>query len=134
MNSYEQINATELKELIQSRPVLLVDTRDSQSYLQNHLPGAISIMEGNLHKVLKHMSRNVPVVVYCKHGVTSQDYAQLFSDFGFHACYNLTGGIEQWFASEYARKRAPVITLKEPLVAVQHRVETVMHDSHKRIA
>ncbi|MBL4832590.1 MAG: ankyrin repeat domain-containing protein [Pseudomonas sp.] len=94
---WHQISIQEAEQLLESPELLLLDSRDYTAYLAGHHPRALHLSGNNLRSILKHTDRAVPVLIYCYHGHSSQDIAQLFSDFGFISCYSLEGGYEAWF-------------------------------------
>ncbi len=71
--------------------------RDFRSYMTGHHPKALHLTDSNLRSLIKHTSKQVPILIYCYHGHSSQDMAQLFGDFGFSEVYSLDGGWEAWF-------------------------------------
>ena len=93
---FEQIDNATLRSLINSRSITIVDIRDEVSYREEHIPGAISVNEGNMSDFLKETDRNKPLVCYCYHGISSQSAAQYFIGQAFKKVYSLTGGFEEW--------------------------------------
>jgi rhodanese-related sulfurtransferase len=97
MYTYQCISAAQAEQMIDDANMLVLDMRDFRSYLAGHHPKALHLSDGNLATLLKHTAKHVPILIYCYHGNSSQDMAQLFSDFGFKNCYSLDGGYEAWF-------------------------------------
>lgn len=95
--SWTQISIPETEEMLKGEKMLLLDMRDYAHFLVDHHPRAIHLSNNNLRSLLKSADRSVPVVIYCYHGHSSQDMAQLFADFGFISCYSLEGGYDAWF-------------------------------------
>lgn len=94
---WTQISIPEAEQMLESQEILLLDMRDYHHYLADHHPRALHLSSNNLRNLLKHADRTVPVLIYCYHGHSSQDMAQLFADFGFISCYSLEGGYDAWF-------------------------------------
>ena len=97
MRAYRCISVEDAEDLILSSHFLILDMRDFRSYLAGHHPKALHLSDSNLRSLLKHTAKHVPILIYCYHGHSSQDMAQLFGDFGFEEVYSLDGGWEAWF-------------------------------------
>jgi len=97
MHTYQNISLRDAEELLDSTNMLVFDMRDYKSFVTGHHPKAIHLNNDNLRTFLKELSRDIPILIYCYHGHSSQDMAQLFCDFGFEHCYSLEGGYEAWF-------------------------------------
>lgn len=97
MTSWQEISVSEARQLLQSGHVLTLDMREIQHYLQGHLPNALHLDNGYLRNFLKSAARHLPIIIYCYHGISSRDMAQLFADFGFTRCYSLEGGYAAWY-------------------------------------
>lgn len=97
MRTYQCISVDDAEDLILSSHLLILDMRDFRSYVTGHHPKAIHLTDSNLRSLLKHTAKRVPILIYCYHGHSSQDMAQLFGDFGFEEVYSLDGGWEAWF-------------------------------------
>ena len=93
---WQTITVDEAEQMLADSDIVLFDMRDYRSYLAGHHPKALHLSEQNLRAMLKHTNRAVPVIIYCYHGHSSQDMAQLFSDFGFARSYSVDGGYEAW--------------------------------------
>ena len=97
MYSYQCVSVAEAEQMINDSNIVVLDMRDIRFYLAGHHPKALHLSDSNLRSLLKHTAKHVPILIYCYHGNSSQDMAQLFSDFGFKNCYSLDGGYEAWF-------------------------------------
>ena len=97
MSEWQRISVEELEKLTMQTNMLVLDIRDTRSYLQGHFPRALHLDESNLRSILKNTSRDLPILIYCYQGNSSEDMAQLFADFGFTRCYSLEGGYDAWF-------------------------------------
>lgn len=96
MTSWQEITANEAQHMMKQGHMLTLDTRDTRSYLQGHIPNALNLDSSNLRMLLKHTAKHLPILIYCYHGISSRDMAQLFADFGFSNCYSLEGGYAAW--------------------------------------
>lgn len=73
----------------------LLDVREPWEAEIASLPGAILVPLGILAEHLDAIDIDVPVIVYCHHGVRSASARQLLSDHGYTASH-LAGGIDAW--------------------------------------
>ena len=110
---FQRIGVTEAIQLIDSAKLLLLDVRDTQSYEAGHIEGAQNVSLSNLDGVLFGTAKNTPVLIYCYHGNASQEYGQIFSDFGFSQVFSLDGGYEAWVNSHLVSSQPPAsVTLR----------------------
>lgn len=72
--------------------LVLLDSRDAQSYTQGHVDGAMNLSGANQDRLLLKLNKDAPVVIYCYHGNASRTYAGIFSDFRFNRVYSVDGG------------------------------------------
>lgn len=97
---FKHINISQAKELLKNPLSILVDIRDEISYLDGHIPHAIHLIQDNLPQFLEHTDKQVPVLVICYHGNSSQIVADLLANQGFSDVYSIDGGYEQWMEEE----------------------------------
>jgi phage shock protein E len=81
----------------QSQPHFLLDVRTPEEYAAGHIASAANISVETLAANLQSVPRDTPVVVYCQSGRRAIQAAQILSDAGYTAIYNL-GGIRDWQA------------------------------------
>jgi len=117
MTSYHCISAQKAEQMIEQDNVLVLDMRDFRSYLNGHHSQALHLNDANLRSLLKHTAKHIPLIIYCYHGHSSQDMAQLFADFGFENCYSVDGGYEGWFPA-----------VKKPTCNLSSQLQAWMHD------
>ncbi|MEP6478493.1 MAG: ThiF family adenylyltransferase [Rhodoglobus sp.] len=78
-------------------PVQLVDVREPWEHEIAALPGALLIPLGQLEAGGSGgLAADVPIVVYCHHGIRSQRALELLRDAGFLSVRHLDGGIDAW--------------------------------------
>jgi len=94
----KHISTYELKEKMDRNDVIqLIDTRESEKFLESHLPGAINIPQIDLPDLVHMISKEMPVIMYCLYGVKSQaPYLYLTEKMKFKNIFILEGGIYQW--------------------------------------
>ncbi|GFN45190.1 thiosulfate sulfurtransferase GlpE [Candidatus Regiella insecticola] len=75
---------------------LLVDIRDSQSYISNHIPGAIHLTNDNLSHFIQQTDFAKLLMVMCYHGNSSKRVAQYLLEQGFTEICSIEGGFDAW--------------------------------------
>lgn len=113
MNRYQNISIDKAKKIIESGSCAVFDIRDSNSFEQGCIPGAQRFSDKIVRGMRKSEQRDSPVLIYCYHGNSSKDIAQMLCDFGFSNVYNLDGGYTAWKraheqATTLAHSRMPV--------------------------
>jgi len=88
----ESISAAELS---QSTGVTLIDVRETWEAEIAALPGALIIPLGTLPDVVAGLDRDEEYVVYCHHGIRSQQGLAILESAGLRARH-LEGGIDAW--------------------------------------
>lgn len=92
---FKRIDASTAAQLLQETCYIL-DIRDAFSYQSGHLPNAILIDNSNVQNFLAEADKQLPVLVYCYHGNSSQSAAAYFAEHGFSTVYSLDGGYDVW--------------------------------------
>ena len=95
------VTRSELKEMLDSSDVTLVETLPRRSYDIFHLPGAINVpLDEGFEEAIREAvpDNDQPVVVYgldedCDE---SQDAYRLMEDLGYEEVYEYTGGKVDW--------------------------------------
>lgn len=98
MNEVKEISVTESLVSLKEEKAVFLDIRDSNSFDQGHIPGAINLNDGNIESFLKSADKNKTTIVYCYHGISSLGAGAYFKDQGFIDVYSLAGGFEAWSA------------------------------------
>ena len=96
MSDYKRISIEQTQQLIDSKPVVLVDVRDAQSYQAGHIDGAISLDNSNIEQFLQSTEKNATIIVYCYHGNSSQQVAQYLCEQGYKDVSSMDRGFEDW--------------------------------------
>ena len=92
----KNIDIYELKNLIKTEDVLLIDTRETAEYRKKRIQGAINIEVDDIDKILTICpDKNKKIVVYCSKGVRSIVVAERLDELGYEKIYNLEAGIEK---------------------------------------
>ena len=97
-----RITPEQFVQLLHQGNVVLVDVRSYGSYLDAHLPDAMSIPLDKLEGSLRHLrATGATIVLYCSGpaGEKSGRAAALLLAHGFERVYCLDGGFQRWVAS-----------------------------------
>lgn len=96
MPVYKTISIIETTQLLREKNPLVLDIRDELSFQQGHLAEAKHLNDARLKQLIKSGQKALPVLIYCYHGNSSKDIAQMFCDFGFQEVYSMDGGYTAW--------------------------------------
>lgn len=95
----EAIDVAELsRRLAAGSPMQLVDVREPFETQIAQIDGSELIPLGSLEQSLDRIRTDVPVVVYCHHGVRSDRAAEFLRQHGLRNVQNLDGGIDAFAA------------------------------------
>ena len=100
--SYVDISVAEAKEMIDSKPDLIV-IDVSPKYDEGHLPGSINyyVGDGSLDAAIPSLDPNAEYLVYCHVDSASIAGAQKLVDAGFANVYRLEGNYAAWVDAGY---------------------------------
>lgn len=93
-DNVQNVTVEELPEMLKNDSLQVVDVRSLEEYDNGHLPGAIliNVSEDTFdNKVDVVLSKDKPVLVYCRTGVRSSTAAKKLKEKGYNV-YNLVGG------------------------------------------
>ena len=93
---FKRISVSNAHQLIQAGNATIVDIRDPESFQQGHIPAARLLNQDNLPQFLASAERQLPLLVCCYHGNSSQPAAAFLADKGFVDVYSIDGGFEEW--------------------------------------
>ena len=96
MTQFQRISIDTAMTKISAGKAHIVDVRDEQSFAEARIPGAIHLSSTNLQDFLQDADPDLPVIVYCYHGNSSQSAAAFLNEKGFDETYSMDGGFEQW--------------------------------------
>ena len=88
----------EVSDLLGSGPVQLIDVRESDEYAAGRIAGSRLIELGALSEQADTISRDEPVVFYCRSGARSAMATEAFAQAGYDA-HNMAGGLLEWDAA-----------------------------------
>lgn len=82
---------------LQQHPnAILLDVREDEERQICQLSGSWHIPMNLVTLRHNELPDNVPIVVYCHHGIRSLNVARYLQHVGFDDVYNLHGGIDAW--------------------------------------
>ncbi len=89
------INRRQTKQMLDNNKfALIIDLRDYDEYVQNHLPGAINIpineILDRINEIRQYQRGNV--LLYCEHGIKSISAGKVLILNGFKNVYSLDKG------------------------------------------
>src|SRR5262249_24569405 len=91
-----QLSVIELKQLLPSGELQLLDVRTPQEWDMGHLPGARYLFLGDLPQKLKDLNPVQPVAVYCQSGYRASLAASILQGCGFRKVQNVPGSYTAW--------------------------------------
>lgn len=86
------------------RNAILVDVRETEEYVEGHVPGAIHIPLGQLPQRADEVPEGEPVYVICRSGARSLRGADFLESVG-RECLSVAGGTMGWIEAGH-----PVVT------------------------
>ncbi len=96
VNLMQSISVEEAKKIIQEDNAAIFDIRDPESFNTSHIKGAQNLNNTTMQNMVANTDKNLPVIVYCYHGISSVGAAQYLASQGFNKVYNIVGGYEAW--------------------------------------
>lgn len=94
---FQRISKEAAKEILATDTnTVLIDIRDFQSFSEGHDEKALHLSQENLSDFILSTSKEVPVLVMCYHGNSSQSVAQYLASQDFEKVYSIDGGYEEW--------------------------------------
>lgn len=92
------ITATELKGLLDTGDIFLVDVREPNEYEIVNIPGATLIPKGEFLSgaALERLPQDKRIVLHCKSGARSAECLAIVKDAGFSDAVHLGGGVLAW--------------------------------------
>jgi rhodanese-related sulfurtransferase len=96
----KEISAEEAAKLRLDRPeTVFLDVREDSELAICRIDGALHIPMGEVAERHEALPKEVPLVVFCHHGMRSMHVLQYLEAKGFENAYNLRGGIHAWATS-----------------------------------
>ncbi|OFZ68224.1 MAG: sulfurtransferase [Betaproteobacteria bacterium RBG_16_56_24] len=96
MNSFKNITAVELQDMLEKGCIRLLDVRTEAEMAQGKIPQGEPLPLHLIPMRLEEMDKKTATVFYCRSGGRSAQAAAFVSANGFTDVYNLQGGIIAW--------------------------------------
>lgn len=96
-DTMETVDADQLRRLIRTGEVVVLDVRPTAEFAAGHIPNARSIPLGELEKRLRELPKRRRIVAYCRgpYCVLSDDAVSLLQKKGFRVA-RLSVGLPEW--------------------------------------
>ncbi|HZV99274.1 MAG TPA: rhodanese-like domain-containing protein [Methylophilaceae bacterium] len=101
MTGYQEIEATELNEMLAKQKLLLVDVRNEDEVARGIIPGAMHVPLAMIPVKFESLNGDEALVFYCHSGIRSAQAAAFVSNKGRQHVFNLRGGVLAWGKSGY---------------------------------
>ncbi len=99
-SGFKRISVEEAKSLMDNDPdVTIADIRDGESFYKSNIPNSIHVTSESIEKFLKMTKKENPLLIYCFHGVSSQNAAEYFVKEGFKHVFSMDGGFSEYSKS-----------------------------------
>jgi len=96
VTTFKHLQISELPELIKNGDVVIADIRDANSFAAGHINNAVHLTNETIPDFIRETDIDLPVVVCCYHGNSSQQAAQYLISQDFTDVYSLDGGFSAW--------------------------------------
>jgi rhodanese-related sulfurtransferase len=93
---YEDITASEAKEMIKQKDVVVVDVRQSHEFESGHISGAKLIPLDQIKTDYEKLDSSKKIIAVCRSGRRSAKASNFLVQQGFDNVYNLNGGMIAW--------------------------------------
>lgn len=91
-----RISCQQAALMLSEQQCQLLDIRDPQSFLLGHIPKARHLNNENLDDFLLEADPDLPTLVVCYHGNSSQGAAGFLMEKDFTDVYSVDGGFTEW--------------------------------------
>ncbi len=96
MDDFRKTDVNGARKLIKEKEAILVDVRDTDSYIASHAKSARHLTNDNIAEFINTVEPDCPIVVMCYHGVRSRGVAQYLANQGYQEVYSIDGGFSEW--------------------------------------
>jgi rhodanese-related sulfurtransferase len=96
MNTYHEIEATDLAKLMSENKLTLIDVRNDDEVARGIIENATHLPLALLPTQYEPLLKTETLVFYCHSGVRSAHAAAFIASKGHHKAYNLIGGVLAW--------------------------------------
>ena len=96
--SGNSVSPGEATQLINREDALVIDVRESNEYVDGHLPESRNVPFSQLEGRVSDLASNkeAPLILVCQTGGRSGDACKTLEKMGYTRAHNLSGGIAAW--------------------------------------
>ena len=112
----KEINALTLNKWLQRQQVLLIDVREIEEFMAEHIAEAKLMPLSQFDPTMIPRDTKQKIVLQCQSGGRSAEAAQKMFELGFEEIYHLRGGLPTWKAAGYptqVNKKAPISMFRQ---------------------
>lgn len=95
----KEISTLEASKLLNEEACLLLDVREPDELEICAISGARHIPMMEIPERMAEIPKNMPLVIFCHHGMRSMKVLQFLTTRGYDQVFNLKGGIDAWALS-----------------------------------
>lgn len=96
MTEFKRISVADAQKMMEQGDVVVADIRDDMSFANGHVEGSFHLSNGTMVQFSQQTEYEIPVLVFCYHGNSSQGAAQYLANQGYEEVYSVDGGFEAW--------------------------------------
>ena len=97
MSAFQHLSVNQLIHMQEAAADLqIVDIRDAASFEAGHIDSSFNLSNENISHFIAKADMDLPLVVVCYHGISSQSAATYLNEQGFDNVYSLDGGYSAW--------------------------------------
>jgi len=99
VGKFKHISVADSRKMLADESATFVDIRDVSAYAAGHIKDAVRLDNATIPVFLQKTPKDVPLIVYCYKGISSQQIADFLAGQGFEDVYSMDGGYDEWAAS-----------------------------------
>ncbi|MTI48524.1 MAG: rhodanese-like domain-containing protein [Firmicutes bacterium] len=95
-SNYVTIDNEELKKRAGENNISIIDIRETDEYVNGHIPGAISHPLSNLKNSIEELDKKEEYYLVCRTGRRVQMSTKIFAESGFEHIIKVIPGMSEW--------------------------------------
>jgi len=92
---YPSITVSELKDILQSEAITILDVQEKEDFAKNHIEGAMNLPVGDFVTEAENLRKDLTYYVISKAGVRTIRACDYLASLGFDVV-NIQGGMNAW--------------------------------------
>ncbi|WP_202710673.1 rhodanese-like domain-containing protein [Sporosalibacterium faouarense] len=93
---YETIDSRGLQKRKKESDISIIDIRETDEYVNGHIPGAISHPLSNLKNSIEELDKKEEYYLVCRTGRRVQMSTKIFAESGFEHIIKVIPGMSEW--------------------------------------